>query len=677
IVRWVVQTVFLSWGLVLCLTFLYGGARILRLLRAIPHSAFQSTPNNNTNTKGKTRSNNTNSKGILQLALLAQCNNIASSVITAAAPSLLTPKIRITDEHDQTYSYLCSSQDSAPVSRRASSRGSFASECAILTSGSKMGEYEQSDIAEEEGDGDHSPSTSTPRGSREDWGDGEGGGGRERKREERGSRSSERGARARESGGTGEERNAEEGRGGSKIAGGNIFGMEEGIAEAMTCKERRASFEKTREITEKIGDIIIKVEDVGSIIDLSQEGMEDSCEVLEEIEFIDTGNDTCVVKGNDMCVVTGADGSEVCTLQKEEMCTVKRETETVHDKNGSASGRIIPKVPSVKSLDSVLRTDSHGDAKVKSSALRKSSFSGHPSAPETDIKPAIKVEDVDKNNKLGAEIDGTPKRKKSLTWYEDTQSPSESTHSDREQRDERTPDTDETERPTSTSRDYHRRASTSSKRSTRSIEKQKLRHTRSYELGDMSRRKSSCASIASRKSSEHYSVSPNKLTPSPSSPSSVRRSSRKSLKDETVEALLARQAGERADVTLSSILNHIAYVNQTATSHKLPSSFKDSRKSQVQQVGNSPHPQVLLVTYITAALGTLLSLALVYRLYGNFTSIAFLRRPSWLWFTYESGCRFLEFLMGCAMANITRQPVNRHPQYPYSMRIKQRNSIYM
>lgn len=39
--------------------------------------------------------------GILQLALLAQCNNIASSVITAAAaPSILAPKIKVIDEND-------------------------------------------------------------------------------------------------------------------------------------------------------------------------------------------------------------------------------------------------------------------------------------------------------------------------------------------------------------------------------------------------------------------------------------------------------------------------------------------------------------------------------------------------------------------------------------------------
>jgi hypothetical protein len=43
--------------------------------------------------------------GIMQLALLAPYNNLASSVAAALVPTLLTPKIRITDENDRTFSY--------------------------------------------------------------------------------------------------------------------------------------------------------------------------------------------------------------------------------------------------------------------------------------------------------------------------------------------------------------------------------------------------------------------------------------------------------------------------------------------------------------------------------------------------------------------------------------------
>jgi len=45
------------------------------------------------------------SAGIMQLALLAPYNNLASSVAAALVPTLLTPKIHITDENDQTFSF--------------------------------------------------------------------------------------------------------------------------------------------------------------------------------------------------------------------------------------------------------------------------------------------------------------------------------------------------------------------------------------------------------------------------------------------------------------------------------------------------------------------------------------------------------------------------------------------
>jgi predicted phage tail protein len=41
----------------------------------------------------------------MQLALLAPYNNLASSVAAALVPTLLTPKIRITDENNQTFSF--------------------------------------------------------------------------------------------------------------------------------------------------------------------------------------------------------------------------------------------------------------------------------------------------------------------------------------------------------------------------------------------------------------------------------------------------------------------------------------------------------------------------------------------------------------------------------------------
>ncbi|KAG7172254.1 hypothetical protein Hamer_G009609, partial [Homarus americanus] len=603
VVRWVVQTVFLSWGLVLCVTFLYGGARIIRLLRTIPHTAFQGSdqcpPNN---------------KGILQLALLAQCNNIASSVLTAAAPSLLTPKIKITDEFDHTYSYVSEGsrgaslhsvdQDSVPSSRRASSRASISSDIANVasTSGVRVFEDVTPDIAEENEDQELDPEPVVVR---------------------------------RASGVEGVRTHA------------HSTSRAAGVAHMPTCPKTPLNHNQVKDKakkrnfsdSDKPASIIIRVEEVGDG-ETTQDaaGMWSSLaeDDVDDIEFIDK------TEGEEDLVVG-----------------VTRE----------AMKGIIHKVPSVKSIDYVFKSETPTEETTRGcgggGGVRKGSFCEGQSG-ENEIKPVIKSDDSEKCLKI-VNGDDVPKRKKSLTWSEDTHTIDSC---DKDHESKKPVNHDDNEK---TLRDHHRRASTSSRRSSRNTEKVKLRHTRSYDLGsDTSggrRRSSTVSSCSSRKGSENWQALPGPYrdhrTLGTSSPSSTRRNSRKSVKDEPeVESLLSHSP----DVTLTSILNHIAYVNQTAATSKLPSSFKDSRKSQVQQV--------LVVTYVTAALGTLLSLALVYGLYGHFSSLKVLPRPPWLWFTYESSCRFLEFLMGCAMANITRQPVNRHPQYPYSLRLKQRNSLY-
>ncbi|XP_069690640.1 uncharacterized protein [Periplaneta americana] len=145
------------------------------------------------------------------------------------------------------------------------------------------------------------------------------------------------------------------------------------------------------------------------------------------------------------------------------------------------------------------------------------------------------------------------------------------------------------------------------------------------------------------------------------------------------------------DLTLHSILNHIAYVNRAALPHQsnMTASAPTSRKSQVQRVLNA--------TYLTALLGLVLCLADMGRLCGPYGLMAPTNstrsnssskedvmglRP-WPWFCFQTLCRALEFAMGCAMANITKQPVNsRHQylqqQYAYSLRLKQhRESLYI
>lgn len=55
----------------------------------------------------------------MQLAMLAPYNNLASSVAAALVPTLLTPKIKITDENEQSFSYASENNHvNDPPSRR-------------------------------------------------------------------------------------------------------------------------------------------------------------------------------------------------------------------------------------------------------------------------------------------------------------------------------------------------------------------------------------------------------------------------------------------------------------------------------------------------------------------------------------------------------------------------------
>ncbi|XP_050735944.1 uncharacterized protein LOC127008243 [Eriocheir sinensis] len=627
VVRWVVQTVFLSWGLVLCVTFLYGGARILRLLQNIPHSAFQGSDGTASN-----------SKGILQLALLAQCNNIASSVLTAAAPSLLTPKIKITDEHDHTFSYVSDSRhassdlESGPASRRPSPRSSISGDCAgggtsvPSTSGLRSHDTGASDIEEENEDQDSLVSPTLSRKS-------VGGGGAERGCDSpKQQPSPPRSPRSRKK---------------ESVKGGRR-------ARVRGCEGERC------------GDIIIKVEDVEGEGEGSSGGEGPSGGGggrSSPVGGAAAGKGASCPDGEHGC---GEARRHVKVAREGKLSREEREEREALVSRAGREGKegrdgTVQRASSLRSVGSSGR--GAGQEAGRGGSSRRSSASEAGALTSDSEVPRSPGESEQRTALLLAE-EAPPKRKKSLTWSEDTPTPD---MSDKETRGG-APYLEETETPP---RDTRRRASSSSRRSSRGGEKKKLRHTRSCELGEAAaRRRSSGLSSASSQTHGFPGPGPSLPRPGLSSPSSVRRGSRRSVKDEAeVEALLARSPNGRQDVTLSSILNHIAYVNQAAASTRLPASFKDSRKAQVQQV--------LLVTYVTAVLGTLLSLALVYGLYRHFTAITHLRRPAWLWFVYESSCRFLEFLMGCAMANITRQPVNRHPQYPYSLRIKQRNSLYM
>ncbi|XP_054272949.1 uncharacterized protein LOC128993210 [Macrosteles quadrilineatus] len=134
------------------------------------------------------------------------------------------------------------------------------------------------------------------------------------------------------------------------------------------------------------------------------------------------------------------------------------------------------------------------------------------------------------------------------------------------------------------------------------------------------------------------------------------------------------------DLTLHTILNHIAYVNRAAAhsdsglaptpAHPTPA----SRKKQVKTV--------LHVTYATAIMGLLLCLFNLFQLYGPYGLAKSHEIQPWPWFCFQTLCRAVELAMGCAMANITKQPVTHRHQYlqhhySHSIRIKQRESLFM
>ncbi|XP_076164237.1 uncharacterized protein LOC143145085 isoform X2 [Ptiloglossa arizonensis] len=85
-VKYMVQTVFLIWSILLYLIFLRTGYKIINLLQTVPSSMLL-------------RDNfNTHQKGIMQLAMLAPYSNLASSVAAALVPTLLSPKVKDTEE---------------------------------------------------------------------------------------------------------------------------------------------------------------------------------------------------------------------------------------------------------------------------------------------------------------------------------------------------------------------------------------------------------------------------------------------------------------------------------------------------------------------------------------------------------------------------------------------------
>ncbi|XP_063991696.1 uncharacterized protein LOC135170105 [Diachasmimorpha longicaudata] len=125
-----------------------------------------------------------------------------------------------------------------------------------------------------------------------------------------------------------------------------------------------------------------------------------------------------------------------------------------------------------------------------------------------------------------------------------------------------------------------------------------------------------------------------------------------------------------SDFTLHAILNHIAYVNRTKSDvplHIPEASTAAARKCQIKRVLN--------VTYATAIMGIILCVADNVRVFGPYGLLGEALRygkssgtveypKPWPWLIYQTICRALELIMGCAMASITKQP-SVSPRHQY------------
>ncbi|KAF6198054.1 hypothetical protein GE061_007800 [Apolygus lucorum] len=80
ILKYFVEALFYLWGVAICCLFLYCSTRALRILSNMPSAMLE-------------RDIDDQYKGIMQLAMLAPYNNLATSVAAALVPTLLAPKL--------------------------------------------------------------------------------------------------------------------------------------------------------------------------------------------------------------------------------------------------------------------------------------------------------------------------------------------------------------------------------------------------------------------------------------------------------------------------------------------------------------------------------------------------------------------------------------------------------
>ncbi|CAB3373575.1 Hypothetical predicted protein [Cloeon dipterum] len=112
--KYFLQALYVIWSIYLCSSFLFIGHRVKKLVQSVPSGLLACGPLD------------ANHKGIMQLAMLAPYNNLATSVAAALVPTLLAPRIRISDEQEMT----------SPKSGK--SRQTSTSTCSVPTNSSEV-----------------------------------------------------------------------------------------------------------------------------------------------------------------------------------------------------------------------------------------------------------------------------------------------------------------------------------------------------------------------------------------------------------------------------------------------------------------------------------------------------------------------------------------------------------
>ncbi|KDR22130.1 hypothetical protein L798_02094, partial [Zootermopsis nevadensis] len=549
LVKYVVQLVFLCWGIFLCCTFLYGGCRVMGLLRNMPGGFLRRDPSDH------------QQKGIMQLALLAPYNNLASSVAAALVPTLLTPKIRITDENDRTFSYGSDSNNQLADANQQQTDVEYEPlPKGLVRPGSPDPRRRLSSSVQVR------PPTSTPSivvspGSR------------------RPSLASRRGSEIGSA--TGCQQGSEFSRRGSEISR-----RDSEISRRGSEISRRDS-----EISRRGSEISRRDSEI------SRRGSEIS---RRDSEISRRGSE---ISRRDSEI--SRRGSDIVSLLEEEVrCEISRRGSDIVSLLGSQQGSDVSRRGS-----EISRRDSEISRRGSDMSLLGSQQGSDVSRRSSET------------SRRGSEV---------------SRRGSEAEHGPEEL-------------PVSPISLTVGRA--------RSVPRKK----------SLTRQQSE-PTVPCSKEQQH-------------SKQQVVSCSEQSEDEVTAEtSLLPHQVEQPTeektdDLTLHSILNHIAYVNRAALPNQSNMAIPapTSRKSQVQKV--------LKGTYTTALLGLMLCVSDMGRLCGPYGLMAPVTNstgmaPPWPWFCFQTLCRALEFAMGCAMANITKQPVNsRHQylqqQYATSLRFKQ------